>query len=79
MNRHARQEGIDPLDPFEVILQKPHARRSVVLRSARDPDRATLAFHLERERLRHEQVVGALLLIHHDEEARTLLWVPLEG
>jgi hypothetical protein len=63
------------IHPFEVVLQASGAAAAEVLRSAPDPDRATLAFHLERQRLTEHQVAGELQLrVHHDDEPRTLLW-----
>ena len=61
------------LHPFAVQLQPCVACEPVVLRTAHDANRATLAFQAERERLTEQQIAGELLLVYHDEEPRTLL------
>ena len=70
-------DWIDPLARFEIVFEAVGAREPRVLRSAPDGDRATLAFYDEWERLTHEHATGHLLLVCHDEEARTLLRQPL--
>ena len=65
---------IDPGDPFVIVLRAGEA--AVVLRSARDADGATIAFHTEQRRLGQRQVVGDLLLVQQ-QQARTLLREPL--
>jgi hypothetical protein len=72
-----RQTCSDPFARFEVVYEAFGAREWVVLRSAADGEPATLAFYDEWDRLKQEPVAGHLLLIYHDEEARTLLRVPL--
>ncbi len=68
---------IDPLDAYEVVMNFSGARPSVVLRTAPDPDQATVAFHVARQRLTRDQVAGELSLVHRDAPARTLLREPL--
>ena len=63
----------DPRDPFAIVLRTDAAAAPVVLQSARDADRATVAFHAEKQRLQQRRVVGDLLLVHLPD-ARTLLW-----
>jgi hypothetical protein len=77
MDAQPLQYGIDPLARFEIVLEAEGAREPLVLRSAPDGDRATLAFYDEWERLRAEHAAGHLLLVCHDEVARTLLRQPL--
>ena len=73
-----REERIDSLDPFHVVLQAAGADSSVVLHTARDADKATIAFHVARQRLTRDQVAGdLLLLVQQEEEPRMLLWEPL--
>ena len=61
------------LHPFEVLLKPTNARTPVMLRTACDANRATLAFHAEWQRLTEQQIDGDLLLVYHDEQPRTLL------
>ena len=68
---------IDPVDPFAIVLRAWDTAEPVVLQSARDVDGATVAYYAERQRLKHNQVVGDLLLVRQGEDARTLLWEPL--
>ena len=68
---------IDPVDPFAIVLCAWDAAEPVVLQSARDADGATVAFYTEWQRLKHNQVVGELLLVRQGEDARTLLREPL--
>jgi len=72
-----QQTPIDPFTRFEVVYEPCAAREGVVLRCAPDGEPATLAFYDEWDRLMHEHAAGHLLLIYHDEDARTLLRVPL--
>jgi hypothetical protein len=69
-------ERIDPRDPFAIVFRADDAAAPVVLQSARDADGATVAFHIEKQRLTRRRVVGDLLLVHQ-QKARTLLWEPL--
>ena len=71
-----QQTHSDPFARFEVVYEPFGGREWVVLRSAPDGEPATLAFYDEWDRLKHEPVAGHLLLIYHDEDARTLLRVP---
>ena len=61
------------LHPFDVVLKPCVACEPVVLRTAHDADRATLAFHAEWQRLLNQEIAGELLLIYHDEEPRIVL------
>ena len=72
-----QQHRTDPFARFEVVYEAFGAREWVVLRSAPDGEPATRAFYDEWDRLKREPVAGHLLLIYHDEDARTLLRVPL--
>ena len=77
MSALRREEEIDPFARYEIVLAVVGEREPVVLRTAADADGATMAFYDERERLTRDQVGGDLLLVCHDEEARTLLREPL--
>ena len=77
MSALVRQDWFDPLAPFEVAFAAFGAADPVVLRSAPDADRATVVFHDKWDWLKADHVVGELLLIYQDEEARTLLREPL--
>ena len=68
---------IDPIDPFAIVLRPVGATAPVVLQSAPDADKATVAFYTERQRLRHTHVVGDLLLVRQGQDARPLLWESL--
>ena len=70
------RKRIDPCDPFAIVLRADDAATSVVLQSARDANGATVAFHIEKQRLKQCQVLGDRLLVHQ-QKARTLLWEPL--
>ena len=72
-----QQTRSDPFARFEVVYEPFGGREWVVLRSAPDGEPATLAFYDEWDRLTHDHAAGHLLLIYHDEDARTLLRVPL--
>jgi hypothetical protein len=76
MNPARRLTRLDPRDPFAIVLRADDAATPVVLQSARDADGATIAFHAEKQRLKHRQVAGDLLLVQQ-KKARTLLWEPL--
>ena len=67
---------IDPRDPFAVMLRTHESAAPVILQSARDANRATIAFHAEKQRLMQRRVEGDLLLMHQ-QHARTLLREPL--
>lgn len=71
------QIRLDSFNPFDIVLFTSGVPESVVLQSAPDPDRATMAFNEEFARLTREHVAGDLLLMHSNVEARTLLWEPL--
>ena len=58
---------------FHVVLATWDPVAAVVLHSARNVDQATIAFHLERHRLSADRVRGELLVVQHDDQARTLL------
>jgi hypothetical protein len=68
----SRQTPAQPRS-FEVQLQPCVACEPVVLCTAPDADRATLAFHAERQRLITHQIPGELLVIRHDAAPHTLL------
>jgi hypothetical protein len=72
------QKRRDPRDPFAIVLRAEDAAAPVVLQSAQDADRATIAYQTEKQRLRQRRVVGELLLVQQ-QQARTLLWEPLRG
>ena len=76
MNPARRLTRLDPRDPFAIVLRVDDVAAPVVLQSARDADRATVAFHAEKQRLTQRRVVGDLLLVQQ-KKARTLLWEPL--
>ena len=63
----------DPVDPVASVLRARDAAEPVVLQSARDAGGATVAFSAERQRLKHQPVVGDLLLVRQAEDARALL------
>ena len=56
-----------------MVLKRTPTCELVVLRTARDADRATLAFHAEWQRMLAQEIDGDLLLVQHTEEPRTLL------
>ena len=64
----------DPVDPFAVVLRPVGTTEPVVLQSARDANGATMAFHVERQRLKQTHVVGDLLLVRRGTNGRPLLW-----
>ena len=62
---------------FTVVLANEATAEAVVLHSAPTADQATIAFHQARQRLIQDRAVGELVVVHHDEHARTLLREPL--
>ena len=76
MSPASTRKRIDPRDPFAIVLRAEDAAAPVVLQSARDADRATVAYQTEKQRLTQRRVVGELLLVHQ-QTARTLLREPL--
>jgi hypothetical protein len=70
-------ERQERLHPFEVVLQASVAPEPVVLHTACDANRATLAFHAQLQRLSAQQIRGDLLLVHQAAGSRTLLRQPL--
>ena len=74
---HGTRQRQEAIDPFVVVLQVEATQTSVVLCSASDPNRAMVVFPDAFQRLAQDQVIGDLLLVHHDEEPRTLLRQPL--
>ena len=77
MSARSSQHLIDPYARFEVVYEAFGGRELVVLQSAPDGEPATLAFYDEWARLRNYHVAGHLLLVYHDEAARTLLREPV--
>src|SRR4051812_5364730 len=67
---------IDPRDPFAVMLLTHETAAPTILHSARDANRATIAFHAEKQWLMQRRVAGDLLLMQQ-QKARTLLREPL--
>jgi len=63
----------NPVDPFAIVLRQVGATEPVILLSAPDADRATVAFYSERQRLKHTRVAGDLLLVRQDQHGRPLL------
>jgi hypothetical protein len=54
-----------PAHRFEVVLQSSSADEPIVLRSATDPNTATMAFHEELQRLTTQGATGELSLRKH--------------
>ena len=62
---------------FTIVLANAATAEAVVLHAARTADQATIAFHQALQRLSQDDGdEGELVMIHHDEQARTLLRVP---
>jgi hypothetical protein len=59
--------------PGRSVLRPVGATELVMLLSAPDADRATVAFYSERQRLKHTRVAGDLLLVRQDQHGRPLL------
>jgi hypothetical protein len=71
------EPGGSALPRFTVVLAHEATATAVVLDSARDADQATIAFHQTRQRLLRDRVQGELVMVQHDQDARTLLREPL--
>ena len=67
-----------PAHQFEVVLQSSSADEPIVLRTATDPNEATMAFHQELQRLRTQGATGEVLMRIDDQPQRPLLRQPLQ-
>jgi hypothetical protein len=65
------------LQTFEIVLLPPAHDKPIPLRTTTDPDKATLAFHTELQRLKQERAKGELVVVQQGSEANTLLRQPL--
>jgi hypothetical protein len=65
------------LQTFEIILLPQEEEKPVPLRSTNDPNKATMVFHAELQRLRQEHARGVLIMLQAGEEGNTLLRQPL--
>jgi hypothetical protein len=65
------------LQTFEIVLMPPSQEKPVPLRSTNDPDKATVAFHAELQRLKQERAQGELVVLQQGAEGTTLLRQPL--
>ena len=66
-----------PSHRFEVVLQASSADEPIVLRSAADPNNATIAFHEELQRLTTQGATGELLMWNHRKGHTPILRQPL--
>lgn len=62
---------------FEIVLLPPEEEKPVPLRTTNDPNKATMVFHAELQRLRQEHAQGVLLVVQAGDEGNTLLRQPL--
>jgi hypothetical protein len=67
-----------PSHRFQVALQLSATDAPIVLRSAADPNLATLAFHEELQRLTTQGVTGELVMRNHQHSRTPILRQPLE-
>jgi hypothetical protein len=67
-----------PAHRFEVVLQSSSADETIVLRSATDPNTATMAFHEELQRLTTQGATGELSLRKHPGAQTPVLRQTLE-
>jgi hypothetical protein len=65
------------LQTFEIVLLPPAEEKPVPLRSTNDPNKATMVFHAELQRLRQEHAQGELVVLQAGDEGNTLLRQPL--
>ena len=72
-----REYARPALTRFNIVLANADTVEAVVLDSVPDANQATIAYHQTRQRLRHEQVRGELVMVQHNEGARILLREPL--
>jgi hypothetical protein len=70
---------MQPSHRFDVVLQPSLPEAPIVLRSAIDPNQATLAFHEELQRLTTQGAIGELILLRYNDVPTRLLRHPLEG
>ena len=70
---------MQPSHRFDVVLQPAFPDAPIVLRSAVDPNQATLAFHEELQRLTTQGAIGELILLRYNDVPTRLLRHPLEG
>ena len=80
----SRTNALDPQEfvvppRFAIMVQASPADEPVVLRTAADPNEATMAFHEELRRLRTEGATGELLMRKHDQTHHPLLRQPLKA
>ncbi len=68
-----------PSHRFDVVLQPSFPDEPIVLRSAADPNRATMAFHEELQRLTSQGAMGELIMLKHNDVPKRILRHPLEG
>jgi hypothetical protein len=65
------------LPTFEIVLMSPAEEKPVPLRSTNDPNKATLVFHAELQRLKQERARGELVVMQQGGEGNALLRQPL--
>lgn len=65
------------LQTFEIVLLPPEEEQPVPLRSTTDPNKATMVFHAELQRLRQERAEGELIVLQAGDDGNTLLRQPL--
>jgi hypothetical protein len=79
--RHSLGSTVQQYHPshrFAVGLQASSADEPIVLRSAADPNNATIAFHEELQRLTTQGTTGELLMWNHHKGHTPILRQPLD-
>ena len=70
---------MQPSHRFDIVLQPSRPDEPVVLRSAVDPNQATVAFQEEFERLTAEGTLGELVMLRCNAISTPILRQPLAG
>jgi hypothetical protein len=66
-----------PSKTLEIVLVLPAEEKPIPLRSTTDPNKATMVFHAELQRLKQEHARGELIVLQQGAEGSTLLRQPL--
>jgi hypothetical protein len=62
---------------FEIVLLPPAEEKPIPLRSTSDPNKATMVFHAELQRLKQEHARGELIVLQQGADGGALLRQPL--
>jgi hypothetical protein len=68
-----------PAHRYEIVFVPSRMKGIISLQETTDPNAATIAFHIEMQRLREEGATGELLLINYDATRQLMLRQPMRA